>query len=296
MTRAIAIQGLDHVVLRVVDEARMLHFYVDVLGCPLEKRQDDIGLVQLRAGSALIDLVPIDGELGRAGGAAPGREGRNLDHFCLAVEPFDEAAIRAHLRAHGIEAGPTAPRYGAQGEGPSMYLTDPEGNVVELKGPPGSPTRNEPMTSSDSIESRSFFHTRLIDAPRERVFSAFSDPAHLAKWWGPDGFSSTFESFDLRQGGHWKFVMHGPDGQNYPNENVFIELEPPRRVAIDHIVGHHFVLSIELIEEADGKTLVQWQQTFDTAEHRERIAPLVSVANEQNLDRWAAEVQKVVAP
>lgn len=136
MTRVIPIQGLDHVVLRVVDEARMLHFYVDVLGCLVEKRQDDIGLTQLRAGSALIDLVPIDGQLGSVGGAAPGDEGRNLDHFCLAVEPFDEAAIRAHLRAHGIETDPAAPRYGAQGEGPSIYLTDPEGNVVELKGPP----------------------------------------------------------------------------------------------------------------------------------------------------------------
>lgn len=132
----IAVRGLDHVVLRVVDLDRMLHFYVDVLGCPLEKRQDDIGLVQLRAGSALIDLVPIDGKLGREGGAAPGPHGRNLDHFCLAVEPFDEAAIRAQLQAHGVQAGETAPRYGAQGEGPSIYLSDPEGNVVELKGPP----------------------------------------------------------------------------------------------------------------------------------------------------------------
>jgi len=135
----IAIHGLDHVVLRVVDLDRMLHFYGDVLGCALEKRQDDIGLVQLRAGGALIDLVPIDGPLGRAGGAAPGPGGRNLDHFCLSIEPFDEPAIRAHLQAHGVHAGATAARYGAQGEGPSIYLSDPEGNVVELKGPPDVP-------------------------------------------------------------------------------------------------------------------------------------------------------------
>jgi len=136
MSGPIAIRGLDHVVLRVVDADRMLRFYVDVLGCPLEKRQDDIGLIQLRAGDALIDLVPVDGKLGREGGAAPGPEGRNLDHFCLSVEPFDDAAIRAHLQAHGVQAGATAPRYGARGEGPSIYLSDPEGNVVELKGPP----------------------------------------------------------------------------------------------------------------------------------------------------------------
>lgn len=127
---------IDHLVLRVVDLDRMLRFYCDALGCTLERHQQAIGLVQLRAGRSLIDLVPVDGQLGRAGGAAPGREGRNLDHFCLRVDPFDETSIRAHLAANGIEAGPVEQRYGAQGEGPSIYLSDPEGNVVELKGPP----------------------------------------------------------------------------------------------------------------------------------------------------------------
>jgi len=128
--------GLDHLVLRVVDLDAMLGFYTYVLGCAIERRQDEIGLVQLRAGQSLIDLVPVDSKLGRMGGAAPGVEGRNLDHFCLRVEPFDEAEIRAHLAAHGIDAGKTESRYGAEGEGPSIYLSDPEGNVVELKGPP----------------------------------------------------------------------------------------------------------------------------------------------------------------
>ena len=132
------LQGLDHLVLRVVDLDAMLRFYIDALGCSIERRQDEIGLVQLRAGRSLIDLVPVDGKLGRMGGAAPGKEARNLDHFCLRVEPFDEAAIRTHLAAHGVEAGDTVPRYGAEGEGPSIYLADPEGNVVELKGPPGA--------------------------------------------------------------------------------------------------------------------------------------------------------------
>jgi catechol 2,3-dioxygenase-like lactoylglutathione lyase family enzyme len=132
----IRIRDLDHLVLRVAALAPMLRFYVDALGCTLERRRDDLGLVQLRAGRALIDLVPVDGPLGRAGGAAPGREGRNLDHFCLRVEPFDEAALRAHLAAHGVAAGALERRYGAEGEGPSIYVADPEGNVVELKGPP----------------------------------------------------------------------------------------------------------------------------------------------------------------
>lgn len=131
----IRILGIDHIVLRVADLDRMLAFYCEVLGCIVERRHDEIGLVQLRAGAALIDLVPVDSELGRPGGAAPGAQGRNLDHFCLRVEPFEEDAIRAHLSSHGIEAGPVKRRYGAEGVGPSIYIADPEGNVVELKGP-----------------------------------------------------------------------------------------------------------------------------------------------------------------
>jgi catechol 2,3-dioxygenase-like lactoylglutathione lyase family enzyme len=130
------IRDIDHLVLRVIDLDKMLSFYCRALGCSIERRQDAIGLVQLRAGRSLIDLVPVDGKLGRAGGAAPGPEGRNLDHFCLRIEPFDEEAIRSHLRERGVAAGKVESRYGADGDGPSMYLTDPEGNVVELKGPP----------------------------------------------------------------------------------------------------------------------------------------------------------------
>ena len=138
MSDAIRIREIDHLVLRVVDLEAMLAFYCGALGCSLERRRDDIGLVQLRAGRSLIDLVAVHGKLGRAGGAAPGREGRNLDHLCLRVEAFDEAAMRAALGVHGIEAGAVESRYGAEGEGPSMYLADPEGNVVELKGPPSA--------------------------------------------------------------------------------------------------------------------------------------------------------------
>lgn len=133
----IHIRDIDHLVLRVLDLDKMLGFYCEALGCTVERRQDSIGLVQLRAGRSLLDLVPVDGPLGRAGGAPPGKGGRNLDHFCFRVEPFDEAAIRRDLAVHGVEAGALASRNGAEGEGPSLYITDPEGNVVELKGPPG---------------------------------------------------------------------------------------------------------------------------------------------------------------
>ena len=127
---------IDHLVLRVRDAAAMVDFYCRVLGCSVERRQDEIGLIQLRAGQSLIDLVGIDGKLGRMGGAAPGVEGRNMDHLCLRADPFDRDAILAHLHAHAVRVGDFGSRYGAEGEGPSQYLLDPEGNVVELKGPP----------------------------------------------------------------------------------------------------------------------------------------------------------------
>lgn len=139
MAAPFLIKQLDHIVLRVVDLDRMLRFYQDVLGCAMERRQEELGLYQVRAGASLIDLVLVDGKLGRAGGAAPGPEGRNLDHFCLRVDPYDEAAIRAHLKAQGVEPGESGSRYGAEGEGPSLYLRDPEGNMIELKGPPAAP-------------------------------------------------------------------------------------------------------------------------------------------------------------
>ena len=131
----ITIQAIDHVVFRVADLQKVAAFYIDVLGARWEKKQDDIGLYQLRVGTSLVDLVPVDGKLGASGGAAPGREGRNVDHVCFRVLPWDGEAILAHLENHGFE-GEIVSRYGAEGDGPSIYLTDPEGNMIELKGPP----------------------------------------------------------------------------------------------------------------------------------------------------------------
>lgn len=133
----IRIRSLDHVVIRARNLDTMIGFYRDVLRCVVERESSpEFGLVQLRAGTSLIDLVAVDGELGRKGGAAPGEEGRNMDHFCVRVEDFDEAAIRVHLSRFGVAAGPVETRYGAEGSGPSIYIQDPEGNTVELKGPP----------------------------------------------------------------------------------------------------------------------------------------------------------------
>jgi catechol 2,3-dioxygenase-like lactoylglutathione lyase family enzyme len=135
---AIRIQGLDHVVLRVSDLMTSIGFYCDVLGCNEERRIHALGLVQLRAGRCLIDLVDVDSPLGKLGGNAPGAKARNMDHFAVALEAFDEAAIRSHLEAHDVEPGEVSERYGANGNGPSMYIRDPDGNTVELKGPAGN--------------------------------------------------------------------------------------------------------------------------------------------------------------
>ena len=131
----IHVRGIDHVVIRAADLERMVSFYRDVLGCTVDRRRDELALVHMRAGSSLIDLVSVEGELGRRGGRAPAVEGRNMDHLCLRVEPFDADAIREHLRSRGVETGELYQNYGAEGNGPSLYLADPEGNVVELKGP-----------------------------------------------------------------------------------------------------------------------------------------------------------------
>lgn len=128
------ITGIDHLVLRAHDQQKLVDFYTGVLGLTVEKRQDAIGLVQLRAGSSLIDIVSVDGVLGRMGGAGPATEGRNLDHFCLNVAGFDLEAVKAHLTAHGVEVGAEGLRYGSGGEGLSVYLQDPEGNGLELRG------------------------------------------------------------------------------------------------------------------------------------------------------------------
>ena len=130
-----AVLGLDHVVFRVRDLPRMEAFYREVLGCEVVKRQVHLGLVHIQAGRALVDLISVDGTLGRPGGAAPGAEGRNVAHICLRVAPFDAAAIQARVAALGVPCSEPSSNFGAEGEGPSLYLTDPEGNTVELKGP-----------------------------------------------------------------------------------------------------------------------------------------------------------------
>ena len=144
------------------------------------------------------------------------------------------------------------------------------------------------MTSDREIVT-----TRVIDAPRERVFEAFSDPDRLARWWGPAGFSSTFHEFDFRPGGSWRFILHGPDGANYPNESVFVEVVKPERIVFDHLSDHWFRMTITLSARPANQTLITWHMLFETAAERDRIQAIVVEANEQNLDRLEAELARM---
>lgn len=142
------------------------------------------------------------------------------------------------------------------------------------------------------LAERSDFRSRTIDASIGQVFDAIRDPQRLARWWGPKGFTSTFDSFDFREGGDWKFTLHGPDGKDYPNSNRFIEIADNRRVVIEHIADeHHFTLTLNLSREGN-RTTVGWYQRFDTIEHYREIADFVATMNEQNLDRLTAEVKR----
>jgi catechol 2,3-dioxygenase-like lactoylglutathione lyase family enzyme len=130
----INIRLIDHVVIRVTDMERMIGFYCDVLGCKLERGPGEPGLAQLRAGQSLIDLVDASGPIGRKGGEPPEHNAPNMDHVCLQIQPWDVAAIQQHLQLHNVKTGDVVSRYGAAGSGPSIYINDPEGNCIELKG------------------------------------------------------------------------------------------------------------------------------------------------------------------
>ena len=142
-----------------------------------------------------------------------------------------------------------------------------------------------------TIESRSDIRNKLISASPAEVFAAISDPARIAKWWGPAGFSSTIHTFEFYPGGRWLLTMQGPDGTQYPNESRFTRIETNSLFEIEHLNGHHFILTIEL-HALDDATEVRWQQTFDTVEHYQQLAQFIEVANEENLERLADEVTR----
>ena len=145
-----------------------------------------------------------------------------------------------------------------------------------------------PVTSAD----REIVSTRVINFPRELVWKAWTDPKHLAAWWGPNGFTNTFNEFDLRPGGYWRFVMHGPDGHNYQNENVFREIVKPSRIVFDHLSNPKFQVAATF-EDQSGKTLITFRMLFESAEVCESLKKIIVPANEQNFDRLEAELVKM---
>lgn len=134
-----------------------------------------------------------------------------------------------------------------------------------------------------------FRTSRELPFPADAVFDAIRTPARLARWWGPSGFTNSFRVFEFRPGGRWSFTMHGPKGANHPNESEFVEIVPGALVRIRHVSPPQFVLSIVLAPRSYG-TLVTWEQVFADAQLGESLRPVVEPANEQNLDRLAAEL------
>ena len=147
----------------------------------------------------------------------------------------------------------------------------------------------------EPVAEREIIAARVLSAPRDLVFQAFSDPRHLAQWWGPNGFTNTFSEFDLRPGGHWRFVMHGPDGTDYPNHSVFDEVIAPERIVFRHLDAmHEFQMTI-LFADQDGKTRITWRMLHPTVEKCDRVRSFVIEANEQNFDKLEAELSKMNA-
>ena len=146
-----------------------------------------------------------------------------------------------------------------------------------------------------STDSTTLRTERTLPFSPEAVYGAFADPALLSAWWGPEGFTNTFEAFDFREGGDWRFVMHGPNGANYANHNIFVALEPAARVVIRHDCLPYFTLTVEL-HAAPGGTHLRWAQAFDDPATVEAVRAIVVPANEQNLDRLSRALREAPAP
>lgn len=157
--------------------------------------------------------------------------------------------------------------------------------------PTDDPT-SAPTGDLPPADPRDVLNQRHYPQPPAAVFAALADPTRLARWWGPAGFSNRFAVCEVRPGGDWRHTMRGPDGTEYPNEARFVRVEPPREWVIEHLNGHHFELRVTLAEAPGGGTTLTWRQRFDTAAHRDAIAGFVHGANEQNLDRLAAELAR----
>jgi uncharacterized protein YndB with AHSA1/START domain len=186
------------------------------------------------------------------------------------------------------------------GKGTKLVFTEQGAFFGELDDPAGREhgtrelldTLGATLGTDPDMAARELTTRRLYDWPRETVFEAFSDPERLARWWGPAGFSNSFHDFEFRPGGAWRFIMHGPDGTDYRNESVFVEVERPERIVFDHLSNHLFRMFFTLTDR-DGRTELEMRMRFPTEAEREKIKDFVKPANEQNLDRLQAELARL---
>lgn len=297
------------ITLGVDDLDAAVRFYRDGLSWPTE---GVVGAEHAFGAVAFFDLQPglklaLWPRASIAHDAGIALDARSSTEFMLAHNVASRGEVDA-VMADATHAGAriVKPASDTFWGGYAGSFQDPDGHRWEVAWNPawsseeaGTSERgtDAPRASSDAgpgaIADRESVHARVLDAPVESVFRALSEADHLARWWGPDGFTNTFEVFEFKRGGAWRLTMHGPDGTDYPNESVFREIVPRELVVLEHF-GHHFFLTITLTRQGD-KTLVGWRQLFDTAEHKQRVAAVVSQANEQNLDRLAAEVRGLVS-
>jgi uncharacterized protein YndB with AHSA1/START domain len=208
---------------------------------------------------------------------------------------LDEKRISVSLATVELEPAGTGTRliFTEQGAFLDGYdnAADREHGTRELLANLEKELRSE--TAEESSE-REIVSSRVLDFPRELVFNAWSDPDRLAQWWGPKGFTNTFQEFDLKPGGTWRFVMHGPDGTDYKNHSVFVEIVKPDRIVLDHLSGPKFRLTATLAEQG-ARTRLTWRMRFETAAERDRAKVYVVDANEQNFDRLEAQLAKMAA-
>jgi uncharacterized protein YndB with AHSA1/START domain/predicted enzyme related to lactoylglutathione lyase len=224
--------------------------------------------------------IAFDDGVGEVSGAwVLGRKPTTEIGLLIYIMVDSAAGTMESVAANG---GKIVQQIGADAPEITARFTDPSGNILGLY--------QEPVP--ESLPDREIISTRVTNAPRELVWKAWTDPKHLAQWWGPNGFTNTFHEFDEKPGGHWRYVMHSPDGHDYKNHSVVLVTAKPERIVLEHLSSPQFLL-VATFKEEGGKTKISFRQIFRSAAECEKMKPLCVSANEQNLDRLEAQLKKM---